>query len=527
MGLIELSLWDKLKRIKADKDAVEALKGVGYTEGSLKTHEDRLDTLEGADTVVGSVAKSIKDAVADLAGTGRTTETVKGNADAIALRELSANKVTAFQETPDDTHYPSEKLVDDSLEAIKGVDYTDGTLKSHEDRLDTLEGTGEGSVAKAIDDYAVKLTKMPDGATAVYSQDAWATTDGWVGETVAVTDGGLKITSSGSSLLANRSVSGATGKHYFIRIKASKAGTTINLRYYTGSAGVTIASRKMEIPDTYEVFGGMVGADYNGIIYIQATGIAAGDSITVDWIWIGDYSYLENSLSTEASRIANQLGDTAGAGTKASGTITSNGTNVSDGDTVTIAGKVYTFKTILGTTEGQVLIGGTAAESLDNLKLAINSTGVTAQQYCVTFHPLVEATTNTDAVQTLQARTTGILGNSITLAKSASTLTLSGSTLTGGTDDVGQKIYTQVKDIVANGRPAQADISDTSTLIGYENSVDVASGGTTTLPAGGTFRWAVYGYGATIGSAKKGTSAGGTVLTVAGANATVWYRRIA
>ena len=130
------------------------VKGTGYTSGTLKSHEDRLDTLEG--TGAGSVAK----AIADLAGAGRTTETVKGNADAIALRELSANKVTAFQETPDDTHYPSEKLVDDSLEAIKGVDYTDGTLKSHEDRLDTLEGTGEGSVAKAIDDAVADAVKM-------------------------------------------------------------------------------------------------------------------------------------------------------------------------------------------------------------------------------------------------------------------------------------------------------------------------------------------------------------------------------
>lgn len=114
--------------------------------------DGRLTTLEGSGT--GSVQEQIQIAIADLAGAGRTTETVKGNADAIALRELSANKVTAFQETPDDTHYPSEKLVDDSLEAIKGVDYTEGTLKSHEDRLDTLEADSatEGSVAKSIKD---------------------------------------------------------------------------------------------------------------------------------------------------------------------------------------------------------------------------------------------------------------------------------------------------------------------------------------------------------------------------------------
>jgi len=100
-----------------------------------------------------SALKALVDAsIANLAGDGRTNETVKGNADAIA--QIQENKVTAFQETPDDTHYPSEKLVDDSLEAIKGVGYTEGTLKSHEDRLDTLESddTTEGSVLKAVKD---------------------------------------------------------------------------------------------------------------------------------------------------------------------------------------------------------------------------------------------------------------------------------------------------------------------------------------------------------------------------------------
>ncbi len=149
------------RQLKVLADLVDALKGVGWTDETLASLGLRLTTLEGSGT--GSVQEQIQIAIADLAGAGRTTETVKGNADAIALRELSANKVTAFQETPDDTHYPSEKLVDDSLEAIKGVDYTDGTLKSHEDRLDTLEGTGAGSVAKAIYDAVSPIDERLTG----------------------------------------------------------------------------------------------------------------------------------------------------------------------------------------------------------------------------------------------------------------------------------------------------------------------------------------------------------------------------
>ena len=38
--------------------------------------------------------------------------------DAIALRELLANKVATFQAEPDDTHYPTEKLVKDALDLL-------------------------------------------------------------------------------------------------------------------------------------------------------------------------------------------------------------------------------------------------------------------------------------------------------------------------------------------------------------------------------------------------------------------------
>src|SRR3972149_8373685 len=46
-------------------------------------------------------------------------------------------------------------------------------------------------------------------------------------------------------------------------------------------------------------------------------------------------------------------------------------TTPTDGDTVTIAGVVFTFKTALGTTAGQVLIGGSATVARANLKLAV------------------------------------------------------------------------------------------------------------------------------------------------------------
>jgi hypothetical protein len=125
---------------------------------------------------------------------------------------------------------------------------------------------------------------------------------------------------------------------------------------------------------------------------------------------------------------------------KATGEITSNGTNVSDGDTVTIGDKTYTFKTALTPTEGEILAGGTAAETLDNLKLAVNRTDPAVNdgvKYKIAAaHPTVEATTNADTIQTLEARTAGTAGNSIGLAEVAATLTVSAATLLNGLDKI-------------------------------------------------------------------------------------------
>ena len=52
--------------------------------------------------------------------------------------------------------------------------------------------------------------------------------------------------------------------------------------------------------------------------------------------------------------------------------------NPSDGDTITIQGVTFTFKTVIGTTAGNILIGGSTALTLDNLIALINAGGVTS-----------------------------------------------------------------------------------------------------------------------------------------------------
>jgi hypothetical protein len=122
----------------------------------------------------------------------------------------------------------------------------------------------------------------------------------------------------------------------------------------------------------------------------------------------------------------------------ASNILTSNNTNVSNLDTVTVNGKIYTFKTTMTATEGEIKIGADADASLLNLARAINNSGgtpVTDYQVAAA-HPTVSssATVSGGHTITLSARTKGTAGNALTLAEVAVTLTITGALFTGGID---------------------------------------------------------------------------------------------
>jgi len=383
---------------------------------------------------------------------------------------------------------------------------------------------------------AIKQVNMPDEETPIYAQDAWVTLDGWSSSiaegTLSTIDGALRYVRGATNnvyIRKNLTSPGMSGKTIIFKFRASKR---CNLTF--GGFSTTSPLITVEATTQWNVAAVLCPVLLTGNNQLSSAFWLGSDTTTndwfeIDWIWIGNSSYLAGSLSEEAARIADQLGDTNGVGIAARGTITNNGTAPNDGETVTISGKVYTYKTTLGTTEGQVLIGASAAEAAQNLVYAINYTGTPGTNYyCAAAHPLVLAVLTSSTVVTLSARSTGELGNSITIATTSATLTLSGSKLSGGYSYVAAKIITATQNnIAASGtRPAAAMIEYTNTaLAGYENTVDVAAGATFTLPANGTFIWAVNGYGATINSLKKGTSAGGTTLTVNGANSSVWYRR--
>lgn len=98
---------------------------------------------------------------------------------------------------------------------------------------------------------------------------------------------------------------------------------------------------------------------------------------------------------------------------RAFNTLTSDATDITANDTVTIGGVVYTFKASVTTTANEVKVGGTAAVSLANLKKAINASDSSVHGSLTVANPYVVATTLTATTLKVVARVPGAIGNFI------------------------------------------------------------------------------------------------------------------
>jgi len=118
----------------------------------------------------------------------------------------------------------------------------------------------------------------------------------------------------------------------------------------------------------------------------------------------------------------------------ASGTITNDGTNVSDGDTVTIGSQVYTFRTSLAAQPAySIAIGASNTASMNVLASAINGQGTVGTTFTAGTNPHPDVWANqVTTVVTLTARKGGVAGNSVALARASAHLSVSAATLSGG-----------------------------------------------------------------------------------------------
>lgn len=168
-------------------------------------------------------------------------------------------------------------------------------------------------------------------------------------------------------------------------------------------------------------------------------------------------------------------------------TLTSNATIPTDGDQISVEGQTYVFRTTLtnsGTAPYEVLINGSAANALINLKKAINASGVAGTDYGVgtLAHPLVLAGAITSTTLVITARVSGTQANLYaTTVIVGSTLSFTGGFLAGGVNAVANQVLigaavtnsmtnlasaisgTGLGTTVSNGTAAHPQVTATST----------------------------------------------------------------
>jgi hypothetical protein len=117
----------------------------------------------------------------------------------------------------------------------------------------------------------------------------------------------------------------------------------------------------------------------------------------------------------------------------ASGTLDCTASTIGDGDTVTIAGQVYTFESGGINVAGEVLVGASDSDSLDNLIAAINGAAGAGTTYGTgtPTNAYVSAAAGAGDTVTLTALVAGAQGNSITTTTTIAAATL-GATLSSG-----------------------------------------------------------------------------------------------
>lgn len=157
------------------------------------------------------------------------------------------------------------------------------------------------------------------------------------------------------------------------------------------------------------------------------------------------FTAVVNGLATTETMANTAWADSTFGG----GTGNSNPAVTSDNATITIGDITYTAVIELSETSGatavpyQILWVTSEAVFLDNLKLAINASGVAGTDYSTgTYeHPQVYATTNTNTTQLVVSKTSGTGGNSIATTETLGNYAWGAATLASGTGANGKIMH--------------------------------------------------------------------------------------
>lgn len=176
---------------------------------------------------------------------------------------------------------------------------------------------------------------------------------------------------------------------------------------------------------------------------VTPTEVQVGDQITIDGTGflpetVVTINIPEHGVNLEVvSDVSGEI-NSDDLADRAVATLTSDATNVSAAETVTIGAVVYTFRASVTTTANEILIGASAAASLANLKSAINLDGTVGVYGSATvIHPTVAAGAITATTLKLYAKTAGTGGNSLASSETSGHLSFGGANFTGGAASTG------------------------------------------------------------------------------------------
>lgn len=201
--------------------------------------------------------------------------------------------------------------------------------------------------------------------------------------------------------------------------KSHATGNYFMWPYYTGGGGTTathLRSIKWRPPPggpadalivlPLEMMGdrdgdGSLGI-LDGVFYVPGFGVSAEQTFTLDAV-------------------------------RASGVLTLTGQPLNN-ETVVMDGKTYTFQTALTDTDGNVLIGATASDSLDNLIAAVGLWDGAGTLYAAstTIHPSMHALAGSGDTMDATAKVPGTAGNSLATTEGLTDGSWGGGTLSGG-----------------------------------------------------------------------------------------------
>ena len=173
------------------------------------------------------------------------------------------------------------------------------------------------------------------------------------------------------------------------------------------------------------------------------------------------------------------------SGVAATGTLTLTG-NALNAETVTIDTKVYTFQTVLTDVDGNVLIGATASDSLDNLIAAITLGAGSGTLYAasMTLHPTATAAAGAGDTMDASANAQGTAGNTIATTETLTNGSWGGATLSGGAGDM---VILGSGELPGNTTAAIGAVTTRGTVLAYNATfgtaiLDEVSGGDTLTP---------------------------------------------